>query len=285
MPALAGQPFVPPVEFTRAVGLQSFRVLAPLVTLQPRSLSDPACHCCDQALRPSGAQAAHQAVVVPRLALCKLLADHALRPCAVSLAACIFHDDIAVARGTDRSIQPGDFLLQAPPLRIDHDRRKERHGGAQPRDRDPDLMHGLSIAGARARVMSLDSCDTVERNLLECGCTVETCRLRGLAPAGCTCLTVSHLQRSPGTANKETRARRSDWSGVPEASIICQFTAPIAKVSCFRATFGVASDASPVRCPIRASRVARSAVRNRPTKRMPQVAARCAISVRSASCR
>ena len=170
MPALAGQPFVPPVEFTRAVGLESFRVLAPLVTLQPRSLPDPACHCPDQALRPSGAQAAHQAAVVPRLALCKLLADHALRPCAVSLAACIFHDDIAVARGAERSIQPGDFPLQAPPLRIDHDRRKERHGGAQPRDRDPDLMHGLGIAGARARVMSPDSCDTVERNHLEWRC-------------------------------------------------------------------------------------------------------------------
>ncbi|MBT1513162.1 hypothetical protein KIP88_21965 [Bradyrhizobium sp. SRL28] len=55
-------------------------------------------------------------------------------------------------------------------------------------------------------------------------------------------MTVSHLQCSPGTASKETRALRSDWPGVPEASIMRQFTAPIAKVSCSRATFRVASD-------------------------------------------
>ena len=144
-------------------------MLAPLVALQPRSLPDPARQCRDQALRPDGAQAANQPAVILHLALVEALADHALRPCAVSFAARIFHDDIAVARGTERAVQPVDFLLQTQPFRIDHDRRKERHGGAQPRDRDPDLMHGLGIAGARARVMGLDSRDAVERNLLECG--------------------------------------------------------------------------------------------------------------------
>src|SRR6185436_14582876 len=282
---LADQPLVPAVEFAGTIGLQGFRVLAPLITLQPRSLSDPARHGRDQALRPSGTQAAHQAAVVLRLALFELFADHGLRPCAVSLAACIFHDDIAVAGGAERAIQPGNFLLQAPPFRIGHDRRKERHGGAQPRDRDPDLMHGLGIAGARARVMGLDGRDAAERHLLECGCAIESRHFSGIWSAGRPCLTVSHLQCSPGTASKETRALCSDWSGVPEASIICQSTAPIAKVSCFSATSRVASDASPLRPSIRANRVARSAVRNRPTKRTPQVAARSAISVRSASCK
>src|SRR4051794_13439906 len=266
---LADQPFVPAVEFARAIGLQNFRVLALLVTLQPRSPPDPARHGRDQALRPSGTQRAHQAAVVLRLALFELLANHGLRPRAVSLAARIFHDDIAVAGGAERAIQPGDFLLQAQPFGIDHDRRKERHGGTQPRDRDPDLMHGLGIAGARARMMGLDISDAAERHFLECGCTIETRRFSSLAPAGGSGWMDSHRQRSSSTANKELRALRSEWSGVPEASIICQSTAPIVKVSCFRATFRVASDASPVRCSIRASRVARSAVRNRPTKRMP----------------
>src|SRR5512134_3863632 len=104
MPTLADQPFVPAVEFARAIGLQSLRVLAPLVALQPRSLSDPARHGRDQALRPNGTQTANQTAVILHLALVEARADHALRPYAVSLAARIFHDDIAVARGTERAV-------------------------------------------------------------------------------------------------------------------------------------------------------------------------------------
>jgi hypothetical protein len=118
-------------------------------------LPDPGHHGRDQALRTSGAQAANQAAVILRLALIDLLACHALSPGAVSLAARIFHDDIAIARGPERTVQPGDLLLQPNPLRIDHDRCKESYASAQPRDRDPDLMHGLGIAGARAAVMGL----------------------------------------------------------------------------------------------------------------------------------
>jgi hypothetical protein len=95
-------------------------------------------------------------------------------------------------------------------------------------------MHSLGIAGARAAVMGLDSRDAIERHLLECGCTIEIHRFSGLAPAGRFDWVSSHRQRSSGTANKEVRALRSDWSGVPEASIICQSTPPIAKVSCCR---------------------------------------------------
>src|SRR3954452_14770894 len=110
--SLANEPLVPAVELARAIGLQSHRVLAPLVTIQPRAMPDPARHGRDQALRPSGEQAAHQAAVVLRLALFELLADYGLRPCAVSLAARIFHDDVAVTGGAERAIQPGDLFLQ-----------------------------------------------------------------------------------------------------------------------------------------------------------------------------
>ena len=46
-----------------------------------------------------------------------------------------------------------------------------------------------------------------------------------------------HRQLSPGAdSSNKTRALRSDWSGVPEASTMCQSTAPIAKVSCIKTT-------------------------------------------------
>ena len=69
--------------------------------------------------------------MIPHLTVVERLADHVLRPRAVSLVARILLGDIAVARGAERAVQPGDLLLQAQPLRIDHDRRKERNGGAQ----------------------------------------------------------------------------------------------------------------------------------------------------------
>ena len=53
VPSLADQPSVPTLELARAIGLQSLRVPAPLVALQPRSLPDPAGQCRDQALRPA----------------------------------------------------------------------------------------------------------------------------------------------------------------------------------------------------------------------------------------
>ena len=186
--------------------------------------------------------------MIPGLALIELLAADALRPGAVSLAARIFDDDVAVARGAERTVQPGDLLLQTQPFRIDRDRCEECHGSAQARDRDANLMHGLGVAGACARVVGLDRRDAVERNLLECVCAVESCFRGGLAPAG------AGLGGSPSSAHtlcpasNEAEALRSVWSGVPEASIICQFTAPIAKVSCFITTSAVASDASPLRC-------------------------------------
>jgi hypothetical protein len=93
-------------------------------------------------------------------------------------------------------------------------------------------MHSLGIAGARAAVMGLDSRDAIERHFLECGGTIKTRHFGGLVPAGRSGWVDSHRQRLSGTANKEVRALRSDWSGVPEASIIWQSTALIAKVSC-----------------------------------------------------
>src|SRR5215203_2738903 len=120
---------MPAVEFARAIGLQGLRVVPPLIARHPGSLPDPACQCGDEALRTSGAQAAHQAAVILHLAVIEALTDHVLRPRAISLAARIFHDDVAVARGAERAVQPGDLLLQPKPFRIDHDRCEERYGG------------------------------------------------------------------------------------------------------------------------------------------------------------
>ena len=116
VPSLVHQSFMPPIEFARAVGFQSLLVLTPLITLQPRSLLDPARQCPDKALCPNRAQAANQAAIIQRLPLIDLLADHALRPCVVSLPPRIFHEDIIVARGAERAVQPGNFLLQTQPL-------------------------------------------------------------------------------------------------------------------------------------------------------------------------
>src|ERR1700754_2160637 len=183
-------------------------------------------------------------------------ADRMLRPCAMPFVARNFHDHVTVAGGTQRNIQPGNFLLQPKPFRIGHERREEGNGRAQAGNRYADLVHGLGIAGACAAVMRLDALDAAKRDLLECGrAIVAGCR-DDLAPsAGRSGWLRCHRHSSPGES-MAARALRSDCSGAPEASTMCQSTAPVAKVSCIKATSRVASDASPLRCSIRESRVA-----------------------------
>ena len=96
---------------------------------------------------PRRAQAANQPAMILHLTPIERCAHLALRPYAKPLAVRILHNNVAVARSAEHNIQPGDFLLQAEPFRIDDDRPEERHGGAQPRDRDADLVHGIGIAG------------------------------------------------------------------------------------------------------------------------------------------
>lgn len=150
----------------------------------PRPAPDPARQIVDQALKPRGSQAANQPTMIPRLARIKILTDHDVGPCPVPLAARIFHDDVGVARGAERYVQPGDFLLEAEPFRVDRHRREKGHGCPQPRDSHPYLVHRLGIARARAAVTRRYPGDAIPCDPLECRCAIEARRCRrDLAPA------------------------------------------------------------------------------------------------------
>ena len=200
VPPLVDQPLSPSVEFALAITIQRPCAVAaypPFPACQPRPAVDPVCHRHDQALEPAGTQAAKQPVVVLHPTPIQIITNLTFRPRLVPLAACVLHRDVAIARSTERNIQPRDFLFQAEPFRIDHDRREERHGGAQPRDRNPDLVHRLGIGRARTALMRPDARDAVPRNFLKCGCAIEVCRRRDLVPAGRSRWAGPHLVGCP----------------------------------------------------------------------------------------
>lgn len=111
--------------------------------------------------------------MVPRLTSLKTLAGPASDQRSEPLAMRIRHQNIAIARGPQGSIQPRDLPFQVAPFRIHDHRRKERHGGAQPCERDAHLMHSLRVAGDSASVARLYPCDAVKREFPERRCTIK----------------------------------------------------------------------------------------------------------------
>src|SRR5436190_14198428 len=124
--------------------------------------------------------------MIPRLTFVETLIDPGLSPSPVPLAAGIGQHDIAVAGGSQRCVEPCDLVFQMAPFRVSRHRREKAYGGAEPRERDTYLMHGLGVAGACAAVMRLDPDDTIARDLLKCHRAIEVGWDRGgLRPAGC----------------------------------------------------------------------------------------------------
>src|SRR6266581_3771855 len=234
---LADQPQMPTIEFARTVRFQRPGAFAAPIALpapQPRPASDPTRHCFDEVAKPRRTQTARQPAMIPPLNHAKVPADHALGPVAVALAGCIRHHDIAVARGTERGVEPCDLLLQAAPFGVRRHRREKGHDGTQPRNGDTQLVDGLNVAGAGAALIRLHPGDAIERNFLERRRAIEAGWSHCALAAGSFRLTRKCHMPSSGMPDEERQAilRCNVSSGVPEASTLCQFTTPSAAPSC-----------------------------------------------------
>jgi hypothetical protein len=149
--------------------------------------------------------------------------------------------NVDIPCGAKLRVEPFQFRFQSIPAAVDDHRREEGYRGTQPGERDAHVMQG-GVVASTCRTPSLHSIASA---------AAATCVRRARWPDGRGVTRKTRLlAHYPGLGCSPMSAALpccNVCSGVPDASIRAQSTAPTSYPSCSLATSGVASDASPWR--------------------------------------